>query len=811
MKDEIIKLFKTEEISYDLKTIAKKIRLNPTAKKLDELKKVLENLEASGIIYFDGKNYVLLPNNYYIVTIETTRDNKVKYVLNGKEEWIDFVPGMYKGANILVKKARTLVKILPRRESVNEELRKCVKDFFTDREIHYTLKNITKLLNKSDSKDIEKSLRELELEGIIYYDVSVDQYKLFPQGYEVCKIFVDTKGRYYVEKDHERYILTNSEVNGVLPFDTVIKYGPKIIKILKRFNPLVMCEVVSNKKIKIVGNLNVSIRCNSEEFKNLKLPIGTRFLANIGTEEVNHIYDVEFVKVMGYKDELTKELEAIAYNNGFLVYYNEDELEQVYNIPTSVTEKDKENRVDLTKENIFTIDGANTKDMDDAVGVKKLDDETYELTVSIAHVSHYIKYHSPLFYRASKNTTSLYLIDYVLHMLHPQISNGICSLNPLEERLTKTYKMIIDSSGNLKDFQIFDSVIKSKKKMTYEDINKIFKDNIVPSGYEEFVDDLNVMLELTNILDAKRNKNGAINFASKEIKFILDDDRCIEDITTRTQDIAEKIIENFMIVTNESLANYMLNLGMVCVYRNHEAPLEERVKATIDFIKTIGYKVENINNTTNPKTLQIIIDSLSNKEEFFILFALLLRSMKKAFYSTVNLGHYGLASAAYSQVTSPIRRLMDLMIEYILDNINIIFSPSFDFDSFKSELDSLCERASIMERCADKAEYEADKLYMIKYILNNKDKVFTGFVSEITPSYIVVKTDDLIEGYIFINDLDETYTFNPNTKMYENKSNKIKIGTKLSFYLKDCDMEFRNIYFYGSIKREEEMILKRKK
>lgn len=811
MKEEIIKLFKTDDISYDLKTIAKKIRLNPTAKKLEELRRVLENLEACGIIYFDGQNYVLLPNNYYIVTIETTRDNKVKYVLNGKDEWIDFVPGMYKGANILVKKARTLVKILPKRESVNEELRRCVKDFFVDREIHYTLKNITKLLNVSNSKDIEKSLKELELEGIIYYDIELDQYKLFPQGYEICRINVDSKGRYYVDKDDEKYFLSNCEVNGVLPFDTVIKYGPKIIKILKRFNPLVMCEVVSNKKIKIVGNSNVAIRCNSDIFKSLRFPVGTRFLANIGTEEVNQIYDVEFVRVIGNKNDLTKELEAIAYNNGFLVYYNDDELEQAYSIPTSVLEKDRENRVDLTNENIFTIDGASTKDMDDAVGVKKLDNGTYELTVSIAHVSYYIKYHSPLFYRAAKNTTSLYLIDYVLHMLHPQISNGICSLNPEEDRLTKTYKMIIDSTGRVIDFDIFDAVINSKKKMTYEDINKIFKEGIIPDGYEAFIPDLNNMLELASILEEKRNKRGSTNFSNKEIKFILDECKGVRQVTTRTQDIAEKIIENFMIVTNESLADYMLNLGMICVYRNHEIPLDEKVKNTVELIKSLGYKIENLSNTSDPKVIQKIVNSLSNKEEFFILSSLLLRSLKKAFYSTTNLGHFGLASRSYSQVTSPIRRLMDLMIEYILDNIDVIFTPSFDFDAFKRELDDLCERASIMERCADKAEYEANKLYMIKYILNNKDQVFTGFVSEITPNYLVVKTSDLIEGYINIFDLDESYTFNPSTKMYENKNSKIKIGTKLSFYLKDCDMEYRNIYFYGSVKRKEEITRKREK
>ncbi len=269
--------------------------------------------------------------------------------------------------------------------------------------------------------------------------------------------------------------------------------------------------------------------------------------------------------------------------------------------------------------------------------------------------------------RACHNTTSVYLIDSVNHMLNPQISNGICSLNPNVERLTKTYQIEINPKGEIVDFTFFDSVIKSKKKkMTYEDCNEIFENNVVPDGYEPFVNDLLLMQELAQIIENRRKENGALDFGNSEIEFILDDDGTIFDVTHRHQGPAEKLIENFMVVTNEALAEYMYNLGIEFVYRNHEIPYDDKVKEVVKLITSMGYRVDAIENSDDPHVMQAVINSLNSKEEFFILSSLLLRSMQKAYFSTENKGHYGLALNAYSQTTSPIRRrLMDLIIEYI--------------------------------------------------------------------------------------------------------------------------------------------------
>ena len=603
-----------------------------------------------------------------------------------------------------------------------------------------------------------------------------------------------------IDYKKETFILSDKETYGILSFDKVLfqktDFGFKLKKIIKRNNPEIVCEIMENGKIKMVGNSNILIKDN-HEIKKLNLPVGTRILVNLDNELNSNGFKITLKEILGHKNDLNSDLEAIAYNNGFSLRYSEEQIKQAYSLPTFVSDKEKEGRYDLTHKKIFTIDSKHTKDMDDAVGIEVLENGNYLLTVAIADVAHYIKPNSPLYERAKENTTSLYLIDSVLHMLHPQLSNGICSLNPDEERLAKAYEIEISPNGDVKDFQIKNAVIKSKKKMTYEDVNKILEENLHLEDYEEYRNELLLMNELSHILTNKRKNNGALDFDSKEIVFKLDENKNIKDITTQTQQEAEKIIENFMVLTNEQVAEYMLNLGMTFVYRNHDIPFDDKVNETVKLIKTLGYRVNTINNCSDPHVLQKILQTLSSKEEFFILSSLLLRSMQRAYFSTDNHGHFGLASEAYSQTTSPIRRLMDLIIEYIIDNIENIFKDEENFKILEKELKELCERATFMEKCADKAEYEANKLYMIEYCLKNQDQEYYGFIQEITPNYIVVKTNELIEGIVLIDDIEYgQYKFNPNNKCLENNNkNKLYIGSKLNLQLKEANKEFRVLYF----------------
>lgn len=632
------------------------------------------------------------------------------------------------------------------------------------------------------------------------YDFDNDTYIPIKNNYFITTCKCNKKGTMSIDYKKETFILSDKETYGILPFDKVLfqktDFGFKLKKIIKRNNPEIVCEIMENGKIKMVGNSNILIKDN-HEIKKLNLPVGTRILVNLDNELNSNGFKITLKEILGHKNDLNSDLEAIAYNNGFSLRYSEEQIKQAYSLPTFVSDKEKEGRYDLTHKKIFTIDSKHTKDMDDAVGIEVLENGNYLLTVAIADVAHYIKPNSPLYERAKENTTSLYLIDSVLHMLHPQLSNGICSLNPDEERLAKAYEIEIAPNGDVKDFQIKNALIKSKKKMTYEDVNKILEKNLYLEDYKEYRNELLLMNELSHILTNKRKNNGALDFDSKEIVFKLDENKNIKDITTQTQQEAEKIIENFMVLTNEQVAEYMLNLGMTFVYRNHDIPFDDKVNETVKLIKTLGYRVNTINNCNDPHVLQKILQTLSSKEEFFILSSLLLRSMQRAYFSTDNHGHFGLASEAYSQTTSPIRRLMDLIIEYIIDNIENIFKDEENFKILEKELKELCERATFMEKCADKAEYEANKLYMIEYCLKNQDQEYYGFIQEITPNYIVVKTNELIEGIVLIDDIEYgQYKFNPNNKCLENNNkNKLYIGSKLNLQLKEANKEFRVLYF----------------
>lgn len=804
MRKEIQTLFtkrkelNIEEIKDSL--CCQKASKNETNKILAGLKK----LERNGILYYDEKNktYSALPSNFFVTEIYEIQNGYIYFKINNEKHKINCKNDLNIHDLIIVKKDKenfTIIKKLDK-QALKEDIydvEKLTKLFYPEN--NYTFKELKKKL-KISNQELHSLLEELEKENKIIYDFDNDTYIPIKNNYFITTCKCNKKGTMSIDYKKETFILSDKETYGILPFDKVLfqktDFGFKLIKIIKRNNPEIVCEIMENGKIKMVGNSNILIKDN-HEIKKLNLPVGTRILVNLDNELNSNGFKITLKEILGHKNDLNSDLEAIAYNNGFSLRYSEEQIKQAYSLPTFVSDKEKEGRYDLTHKKIFTIDSKHTKDMDDAVGIEVLENGNYLLTVAIADVAHYIKPNSPLYERAKENTTSLYLIDSVLHMLHPQLSNGICSLNPDEERLAKAYEIEISPNGDVKDFQIKNAVIKSKKKMTYEDVNKILEENLHLEDYEEYRNELLLMNELSHILTNKRKNNGALDFDSKEIVFKLDENKNIKDITTQTQQEAEKIIENFMVLTNEQVAEYMLNLGMTFVYRNHDIPFDDKVNETVKLIKTLGYRVNTINNCSDPHVLQKILQTLSSKEEFFILSSLLLRSMQRAYFSTDNHGHFGLASEAYSQTTSPIRRLMDLIIEYIIDNIENIFKDEENFKILEKELKELCERATFMEKCADKAEYEANKLYMIEYCLKNQDQEYYGFIQEITPNYIVVKTNELIEGIVLIDDIEYgQYKFNPNNKCLENNNkNKLYIGSKLNLQLKEANKEFRVLYF----------------
>lgn len=803
-------IFSTNPTSFSLKDIQ---ALLDKKMSIEELKEKLNILELMGQIYYDDKEqkYHSMPADYFVAKVTEIDEEKATITLLADNDYYK-IP--YSDSNIRIKD-KFLVTFKDNEIVVIKKINR-IKIIKTPdlEEIIYLFYPYKKGLTYNAIKSclggyfgpyekLKAILMKFESEGILFFDEKNALYYPLTAEYIKAEVEFFRKGLMFIRVNGHRKALPESIVSAVIPNDVIIvkkiEGGFELVKILERYNDEVVCEITENG-IQPVSNSLLKVHMDKKELESLCLPMGTRILVKLLTTKSPKGYDVEYLKTIGHKNDFDAEFDAIAYNNGFITQYTKAELDQLESIPKCVTDEDKLGRIDLTHENIFTIDGSHTKDMDDAVGIKIRDDGNYELTVSIAAVNHYIKFGSPLWQRAERNTTSLYMIERVSHMLHSQVSNGICSLNPGVERLAKTFRLIINSDGQIIDFEIFDAVIKSKKKMTYEEVNQILVDGIIPEGYEEFLPDILKMQELSQILTNRHERDGALEFEGKEVRFVFNEIGQITDVETVKYGPAEKLIENFMVATNEAMAEFMLNLGITFIYRNHEIPFDDKIAETTELLKSIGYKVDKIKNGNNPHLIQKTIEALRTKEEFIVLSTLLLRSMKKAYFSPENKGHFALALKAYSQTTSPIRRFLDLLIQYILDNLEKICDPNYDIEEFTNYVSTMCERASKMERNAEKAEYEADKLYMVDYCMANPDQEYEAFIQEITPHYVIVKTKQLIEGIIYFEDInDGNFEYRPNSKsLFDRKTKEqIFIGSKLLLTLKDANREFRIIYFKG--------------
>ena len=573
------------------------------------------------------------------------------------------------------------------------------------------------------------------------------------------------------------------------------------MKILKRNHKRLVCEVKFNDDLKkYLEPYNVSqkfkISLGWNQLK--KFTEGQRILVEIDDEKFGEYYEARYIETIGYKNDPDIDLISIAISNGFNPKYDPHVQEELKNIPCEVLDEEIKDRVDFREEEIFTIDGANTKDIDDAISIKKLPNGNYELSVHIAHVSHYVKKDSYLWKEVYERGNSLYLLESVIPMLPQYLSNGICSLNEGETRLARSVIMQIDPKGNIVDYEIVKSVIKSKKKMTYESVNYYFNSNEVPKGYECFTKSLDTMRELSEIITKKRQKQGSIDFDSSEVQFIMDNDKVV-DVDVKRQDIAEKIIENFMIYANCTVAEHVYYQNLPFTYRVHGIPDDLKLESVIKLLKTIGCKLEKINGCDNPAVIQNLIHNLSDKENYPILSTFILRAMQKAKYSDINIGHYGLSVDCYTHFTSPIRRLIDLVVHMLLDYYDVAEVEMREdvLLQMATELKMICERASFQERNAQKAEYQAYKLASVKLMEPNIGQGYWVFITDINSNYITVKTEDLIEGIIPINQLAVMYEYdNEKRSIKLNDINKVlMIGDKIHVNLYETSREYRELYF----------------
>ncbi|AOR99730.1 MULTISPECIES: ribonuclease R [Bacillus] len=509
----------------------------------------------------------------------------------------------------------------------------------------------------------------------------------------------------------------------------------------------------------------------------------------------------EVETILGHKNDPGIDILSVIHKHGLPGEFPADAMEQASSTPDTIDEKDLKDRRDLRDQVIVTIDGADAKDLDDAVTVTKLDDGSYKLGVHIADVSHYVTENSPIDKEALERGTSVYLVDRVIPMIPHRLSNGICSLNPKVDRLTLSCEMTINSQGQVTEHEIFQSVIKTTERMTYSDVNKILVDDDeeLKQKYEPLVPMFKDMERLAQILRDKRMDRGAVDFDFKEAKVLVDDEGAVKDVVIRERSVAEKLIEEFMLVANETVAEHFHWMNVPFIYRIHEEPNAEKLQKFLEFVTTFGYVVKGTAGNIHPRELQSILDAVRDRPEETVISTVMLRSMKQAKYDPQSLGHFGLSTEFYTHFTSPIRRYPDLTVHRLIRTylINGKVDEATQ-EKWAERLPDIAEHTSSMERRAVDAERETDDLKKAEYMLDKIGEEFDGMISSVTNFGMFVELPNTIEGLVHVSFMtDDYYRFDEQhfAMIGERTGNVFRIGDEITVKVVDVNKDERNIDF----------------
>ncbi len=631
------------------------------------------------------------------------------------------------------------------------------------------INDMLKLKTASEYQILTSSLDELVAENTMYL-TKKNRYMLLKNctNLLIGKLTVNKKGFGFViiEKADDLYISADNmgdAIDGDIVLCEVIakkiKKEGKILKVVKRdINNLVGEAIKDGDQFRLdlddkKKDLEIILSKESSHF----VVEGHKLLAKISQQVTKNSYIADVIKIIGHKDDPGIDILSVAYKHGFYEDFGPNVEEELKEIPAFIQEKDTYNRRDLRNETIFTIDGADTKDIDDAISVS-YENGIYTLGVHIADVSHYVKENTALGDQAYERGTSAYLADTVIPMIPHQLSNGICSLNPNVDRLAVSCEMKINETGNIIEHDIFLSVINSKIKMTYKAVNDILIRNKVAEGYEPYEETLRLMEKLHKVLRENKKRRGYIDFDLDEAKAIQNEKGVCIDIIKRTRETGEVLIEDFMIAANEAVATHIFNMDLPFIYRVHGDPKEEKVQDFLNLVKVLGYKVEGNTKDLTSKTMQNILKQLKDKKEFTILSSLLLRSMRKAEYSKDNIGHFGLASRIYTHFTSPIRRYPDLVVHrllkrYLIDND--YSKPTIT--ELETSLINIATHTSEREVEAIESEREVMDMKTAEYMESHIGEEYEGMITSITNFGMFVELPNLIEGLVHISTLKGDY------------------------------------------------------
>ena len=634
--------------------------------------------------------------------------------------------------------------------------------------------------------DVQEVLKELELDAKVI--LNDDIVRIFPDNniFYQGTIYIDKLNNGYLKSKNQRFVIPTKCLNGSLNGDTVLiakgdsledgRFVAVVKKIIKRKKDYIACVKIGDSLTPYGINIPYKLEIEGDYSH---IEDYTALLIELDNKIKNKTLTGRIVKTITHRNDPNYEEKIIATLRGFPLTFSYEALEEANNINEEITEEDIKNRKDFRDELIFTIDCDETKDMDDAVSIKKDDNGHYHLGVHIAHVAHYIKPGSCLWNEALERGTSVYMANSVIPMLPQRLSNGICSLNPNEDKLTLSTMIEFDNNGKIVDYEIVESVIQSRAKLKYSEVNELLENNNNVANYpSDICSSLELMQELSQKIENQKEKRGCLSFESSEIKIHYDENNEPCEFVQRESRSAEKLIENFMVSANECVAqNYS---WMPFLYRVHDKPDNDKLEEILDFISNNFQHIPRIQNFSNKAIQNILMNLKNNTEKFKLFSSLILPSMARAKFSTINIGHFGLALDDYSQSTSPIRRFNDLVIQHMIEICETVTADNYD--SIQMKLEDIAKHCSNREYNADMAEREANNVEMAKYINNHIGESFKAIITQVNNNGITILTDNNITGFIpFDNIKNDYYTYNHANRVLLGKhhNNKIAIGDKI--------------------------------
>lgn len=635
-------------------------------------------------------------------------------------------------------------------------------------------------LDNKEEKKLEKTIEQLIKQGYVVKDqrnknriVQAEEKGIFRGVYSASE---DKYGFVVIDGDDENKIfIEGNNKNNAIHNDLVVvqiledaededqKDSGEIIRILDRGLKEVIGTFEKKRNFGVVipddKRIHRNIRIEKNRFG--KATDGDRVVCNIlknnNDYENDNNLDGNIKEIIGKKGDRDLEIKVMLRENNLSGEFSPFVIRDAKKIEAPI-EEDFKNRLDLRKLNIFTIDREESKDLDDAISIEKLENGNYKLGVHIADVAHYVKEGSRIDEEALKRGTSIYLVDRVIPMIIEDISNGVCSLNPNEDKLTLSVIMELDLNGNVVDYEIKESIINSKLRTSYNDVSDILEkeDEYLSEKYRDFIDDFRNAEKLMKILKEKRKKRGAISLGGEKMKISLDDNGKPISLDVEDRRVAEEIIEEFMIITNEVVAEHFYNLKVPFVYRVHENPDKENIDYFSEFAARFGYDLDSSKDILEQREeLNNILKESEWKKDSCIIKSMVLRTLEKARYSDECIGHFGISNMYYCHFTSPIRRYADLLNHRIIkETINGEMDENRK-EHFKQIVGDIAEKLSEKEKTAEYVEREVFDYYKTLYMHNKLDEEFIGIITNVTYGGIFVELSNKVTGRVKVGELSD--------------------------------------------------------